>query len=193
GVRPTAALRVGVRPTSRVVLEAEAVSCPVATVAPAAPAAPRPSPRRSPTSSPDPGEGWPAADARQAGVLSLEAVWILPALALLVVGLLLALGLVRDVLLLHEAARAGVRAAVVSSGADGVATAARQAAPELDLTVQVHPVVRHDGDLVTVRVHTTRTIGPVDHRLSARAVGRVEPAVGPGRPSGGPIHGPVAP
>ncbi len=129
----------------------------------------------------------------QAGVLSLEAVWILPALALLVVGLLLALGLVRDVLLLHEAARAGVRAAVVSSGADGAIVAARQAAPELDLIVHVEPVVRHDGDLVTVRVHTTRRIGPVDHRLSARAVGRVEPAVGPRRPSGAPVHGPVAP
>lgn len=134
-----------------------------------------------------------ASNERQAGVLSLEAVWILPALALLVVGLLLALGLVRDVLLLHEAARAGVRAAVVSSGADGVVTAARHAAPELDLTIHVDPVARHDGDLVTVRVHTTRTIGPVDHRLSARAVGRVEPAVGPRRPSGGPILGPVAP
>jgi hypothetical protein len=129
----------------------------------------------------------------QAGVLSLEAVWILPALSLLVVGLLLTLGLVRDVLLLHEAARVGVRAAVVSSGADGVVTAARQAAPELDLTVHVDPVVRQDGDLVTVRVHTTRTIGPVHHRLAARAVGRVEPAVGPTRPSGAPFSGPVAP
>jgi hypothetical protein len=154
---------------------------------------PPPQPPVAAGASPRGATSCPSSDDRQAGVLSLEAVWILPALALLVVGLLLALGLVRDVLLLHEAARAGVRAAVVSSGADGVVAAARHAAPELDLTIHVDPVVRSDGDLVTVRVHTTRTIGPVDHRLSARAVGRVEPVVGPRRPSSGPIHGPVAP
>lgn len=124
----------------------------------------------------------------QSGVLSLEAVWLLPALALLIVGLLLTLGLVRDVLLLHEAARAGARTAVTTTGTDAVVAAARQAAPELDLTVHVNPVVRRDGDLVTVQVHAIRTIGPVDHRLSARAVGRVEPVVGPGRP--GPAFGP---
>lgn len=129
----------------------------------------------------------------QAGVLSLEAVWILPAVALLVVGLILALGLVRDVLLLHEAARVGARNAVTTNGAEPVVAAARAAAPELELTVHVNPVVRSDGDLVTVRVHATRTIGPVVHRLSARAVGRVEPVVAPGRPGLAPRYGPVAP
>jgi hypothetical protein len=135
----------------------------------------------------------PDRDEGHAGVLSLEAVWILPALALLVVGLLLALGLVRDVLLLHEAARVGVRTAVTTNGAEAAVAAARSAAPELELTVHVNPVVRSDGDLVTVRVHATRTIGPVVHRLSARAVGRVEPVVGPGRPGLAPGYGPVAP
>lgn len=139
-----------------------------------------------------PGE---AADggAGQDGVLSLEAVWILPALALLIVGLLLALGLVRDVLLLHEAARMGARTAVTTTGAEAVVAAARDAAPELELTVHVNPVARSDGDLVTVRVHANRTIGPFVHRLTARAVGRVEPVVGPGRPGLAPAHGPVAP
>jgi hypothetical protein len=135
----------------------------------------------------------PERDEGHAGVLSLEAVWILPALALLIVGLLLALGLVRDVLLLHEAARVGARTAVTTNGAEPVVAAARAAAPELDLTVHVAPVSRRDGDLVTVRVHATRAIGPVVHRLSARAVGRVEPVVGPGRAGLGPQDGPLAP
>jgi len=133
------------------------------------------------------------ADERHAGVLSLEAVWILPAVALLITGLLLTLGVVRDVLLLHEAARVGARTAVTTTGAEAVVASARDAAPELELTVHVNPVVRRDGDLVTVRVHATRTIGPVVHRLSARAVGRVEPVVGPGAPGTGPRFGPVAP
>jgi hypothetical protein len=130
---------------------------------------------------------------REAGVLSLEAVWILPALALLVVGLVLTLGLVRDVLLLHEAARAGARTAATSTGAEPVIAAARHAAPELDLTVHVHPVARRDGDLVTVRTHATRTIGPIRHQLSARAVARVEPVVRPSSPEVGLVHGPLAP
>ena len=116
----------------------------------------------------------------QAGVLSLEAVWVLPALALLVVGLLSAVGLVRDVLLLHEAARAGARTAAVTTGERPVVTAARQAAPELDLVVTVQPVDRRDGDLARVEVHASRVIGPVRHPLRARAVARVEPAVGGG-------------
>jgi hypothetical protein len=134
-----------------------------------------------------------AGDAGQAGVLSLEAVWLLPALALLVVGLVLTLGLVRDVLLLHEAARAGARTAATTTGAEPVVIAARQAAPELDLTVHVHPVARRDGDLVTVRTHTTRVIGPIRHELSARAVARVEPVVRPSSPGVGLGHGPLAP
>lgn len=137
--------------------------------------------------------GSPAPSPGQDGVLSLEAVWVLPALALLIVGLVLTLGLVRDVLLLHEAARVGARTAVTTTGAEPVVAAARDAAPELQLTVHVLPVARSDGDLVTVRVHATRTIGPVVHRLSARAVGRVEPVVGPGRPRLTPRYGPVAP
>ncbi|MFP4234380.1 MAG: TadE family type IV pilus minor pilin [Nitriliruptoraceae bacterium] len=126
-------------------------------------------------------------------MLSLEAVWVLPALALLVVGLVLTLGLVRDVLLLHEAARAGARTAATTTGALQVITAARQAAPELDLTVHVSPVDRRNGDLVTVWTSTTRMIGPIRHDLSARAVARVEPVVRPARPEVGIVHGPLAP
>ncbi len=124
-------------------------------------------------------------------MLSLEAVWVLPALALLVVGLLMAVGLVRDVLLLHEAARAGARTAATTTGAEPVLTAARAAAPELEMTVSVQPVARRDGDLARVEVRAARTIGPVRHALSARAVARVEPAVG--RNDGSPVLGPGAP
>lgn len=126
----------------------------------------------------------------EAGVLSLEAVWVLPALALLVVGLFSAVGLVRDVLLLHEAARAGARVAATTTGTAPVRTAATEAAPELALQVTVQPVQRRDGDLARVEVRATRTIGPVQHALRARAVARVEPSVGGG---GAPMLGPGAP
>lgn len=114
----------------------------------------------------------------QRGSLSLEAVLVLPILALVVVGLLEVAGFVRDVLLVHEAARAAVRTAATTSGREPVVAAARDAAPELSLEVVVDPPVRGDGDLVSVVVHTDRRVGPANHRLSARTVARVEPAVG---------------
>ena len=113
------------------------------------------------------------------GSLSLEAVMVLPILALLLVVLLQLAALVADVLLLHEAARSGARAAATTSGTGPVVAAVTDAAPELpDLKVQVTPTVRGDGDLVRVEVRVTRSIGPVDHRLQTVAHARVEPAVG---------------
>jgi hypothetical protein len=110
-------------------------------------------------------------------VLSLEAVMLLPVLALLVVGLVQTATLLRDVLLVHEAARAGARAAATSTGTAAPAGAAERSAPELDLVVVVTPAERVDGDLVTVSVTATRSLGPVEHRVRASAVARVEPAV----------------
>lgn len=113
------------------------------------------------------------------GALSLEAVLVLPLLAVLVVVLLQVAALVTDVLVLHEAARAGARMAATTSGSTAVVAAAKESAPELpDLTVQVTPTVRGDGDLVRVEVRVTRSVGPVAHRLQAVAHARVEPAVG---------------
>ncbi|MEX2550910.1 MAG: hypothetical protein WD638_11850 [Nitriliruptoraceae bacterium] len=129
----------------------------------------------------------------ESGMLSLEAVWVLPVLALLVVGLLETVGLVRDVLLVQEAARMGARTAATTTGVDPVVTAAREAAPELDLDVEVTPSARGDGDLAVVHTRTTRTIGPVRHELSARAVVRVEPSVTHPGPGTNGIHGPVPP
>jgi Flp pilus assembly protein TadG len=111
-------------------------------------------------------------------MLSLEAVMMLPILALLVMGLVETAVVIRDVLVAHEAARAGARAAATTSGAHPVTAAARRAAPELTIEVAVTPVVRGDGDIATVTVTARRRIGPVAHTIRARAVARVEPAVG---------------
>jgi Flp pilus assembly protein TadG len=122
----------------------------------------------------------PAADRRSSasGAVSLEAVLVLPLLALLVSGLLEVAGVVRDVLVVHEAARVGARAAATSTGTAGVVRAARDAAPELTVRVEVDPASRRDGDLVRVSVSATRRLGPVTHQVRAVSVARVEPAVG---------------
>jgi hypothetical protein len=113
------------------------------------------------------------------GMLSLEAVLVLPVLAVLVVGLLQVAAVTRDVLVLHEAARAGARVAATTTGRSAPIDAARRAAPELPrLEVVVEPERRRAGQLVTVRVATSRRIGPVTHVLRARAVAQVEPIVG---------------
>lgn len=111
-------------------------------------------------------------------MLSLEAVYLLPVLALLIMGLVETAAVLRDVLVAHEAARAGARTAATTSGLAPVDTAAREAAPELALQVAVEPVVRGDGDLATVVVTVDRRIGPVTHTIRARAIARVEPTVG---------------
>lgn len=116
---------------------------------------------------------------QQAGSLSIEAVLVLPVIALLVVGLVQVAAIVADVLLLHEAARAGARTAATTSGLEAVADAAHEAAPELEeMIVHVNPVVRRDGDVARVEVSVVRRLGPVAHTLRASAVVRVEPAVG---------------
>jgi hypothetical protein len=126
-----------------------------------------------------PGPTTTRAPAEQDGSLTLELVLLLPVLALLVTGLLGSVSIARDVLILHEAARVGARAAATSTGTDAVVRAAREAAPELpDLRVTVSPANRRDGDLARVRVEVDRRLGPVTHRLRAASVAWVEPAVG---------------
>lgn len=112
-------------------------------------------------------------------MLSLEMVLLLPLLVVLASLLLELAGLTRDVLVVHEAARAGARAAATSSGTAIPERAAGDAAPELDdLEVVVRPADRRDGDLVTVEVTTQRRIGPTTHQIHASTVARVEPGVG---------------
>jgi Flp pilus assembly protein TadG len=116
---------------------------------------------------------------QERGILSLEAVLILPIIALLVLGLFQVAAIGRDLLVLHEAARAGVRAAATSSGTDAARRAAERSAPELSgLRVTVTPTARRAGDVVQVEVRAVRRIGPVEHEVRARAVAQVEPVVG---------------
>ena len=113
------------------------------------------------------------------GMLSLEAVLVLPVLALLILGLFQVAAVARDVLILHESARAGARAAATTTGTTAPDRAARAAAPELsELRVEIDPRTRQAGDLVTVKVSSVRRVGPVTHQLSARAVAHVEASVG---------------
>jgi Flp pilus assembly protein TadG len=129
--------------------------------------------------------GQPPAGARprqrgQEAVVSLEWVLALPLLALVVVGLLEVGGVVRDVLLLHDAARAGARAAATSTGTGAVREAVDASAGALEPHVEVVPRDRSAGELVEVTVTVERDLGPVTHLLTARAVARVEPAITPG-------------
>jgi len=112
-----------------------------------------------------------------AGVLSLEAVWILPLFILLGIGLLHVVGYARDVLVVHEAARAAVRSAAVTQGVNPPTQAAQAAAFGQDVAVTVAPETRRFGDTVTVEVTIVRTIGPVSYPITARAYARVEPVV----------------
>jgi hypothetical protein len=114
----------------------------------------------------------------QQGVVSLEWVLVLPLLVLAVAGILEVAGVVRDTLLVHEAARAGVRAAATSTGSAAVEEAVGHSLPGAGHEVAVAPHERADGDLVEVTVVLERRLGPVTHRLSAAATARVEPAVG---------------
>lgn len=114
----------------------------------------------------------------EAGLLSLEAVLVLPVIALLIIGVLQVAALGRDLLVLHEAARVGARVAATTTGTSAPERAARAAAPELrGLVVDVAPAVRRDGDLVVVVVSAEHRLGPVTRTLEARAIARVEPVV----------------
>ncbi len=115
------------------------------------------------------------------GMLSLEAVLVLPVLAVVVALLLNVVAFVADVLLIHDAARAGARAAATSSQSGHVVEAVRAAAPELaDAAIQVVPLQRRSGDVVTVTVSSTASIGPYTHDIESSVSARVEPGVGGG-------------
>src|SRR5712691_2134910 len=94
------------------------------------------------------------------GTAAVEFALVLPlllviALALVQVGLV-----IRDRLLVEEAARAGARAAAVEDDPDAIAGAARSAAPDLDASALTVDVVRQGarGAPVTVTVSYTAAI-----------------------------------
>ena len=118
----------------------------------------------------------------------MEWVATLPVLALLVVGVLAIGGIVRDVMVLQEAARVGARVASVTPGSALATAAARQAAPEVDgVTVTITPSARRTGDDVQVVLRATRTYGPLSVPVTARSTARTEPIVdgAPHRTTGG--------
>lgn len=137
------------------------------------PSAPRPvRPRRGGPDRPHP--------RGEAGFLSLEWVLTIPVMAVLA-SLVVAAGfLVRDVLVLQEAARVGARVASTTSGDQAATWAVQDAAPELadgPLTVRISPALRRSGEQVQVEVTAERRYGPLSHRLRARSTARVEPIV----------------
>lgn len=123
------------------------------------------------------------------GFLSLEWVLTVPVMAV-IASLVIAAGfLVRDVLVLQEAARVGARVASTTAGDQAVRWAVEDAAPELagsPLQVRVAPSLRRSGDQVEVEVTAERRYGPLSHRLRARSTARVEPVLdtGPAAPTG---------
>ena len=115
-----------------------------------------------PPARPPVGDGRAArASQGQGGSLSLESVLVLPVLALLTLGLLGTVTILRDVLVLHEAARVGARAAATTDDNARVESVARAAAPELDgLRLSISPPQRTSGDVVTVTARVARRLGP---------------------------------
>jgi hypothetical protein len=115
------------------------------------------------------------------GQASVELALALPLVALLLVALLQAGVLLRDQLLVVQAAREGAREAAVSPRTERIDRAARRAAPGLGLDVRVERGPR-TGDLATVTVAARptrlpfvgRTLG--GRRIEASATMRVERA-----------------
>lgn len=115
---------------------------------------------------------------RQDGIVSLEMALALPLLALAVLAALQSLALVRDVLLAHEAARAGARAAATTLTTAPVRAAAGSAADGRPVRVTVSPARRRPGDLARVDVAIDHRIGSQVLRIRAGAAARVEPGAG---------------
>lgn len=97
---------------------------------------------------------------------------------LLVVLLLHVLAFGRDLLVVHEAARAAARVAATTASDAEVVRVARDAADGRSVLVTVTPAARRAGDLAEVEVRWTSQVGRLRPTVYARAVARVEPAVG---------------
>ncbi|MDX1658270.1 MAG: TadE family type IV pilus minor pilin [Nitriliruptorales bacterium] len=115
---------------------------------------------------------------RDEGVLSLEFALALPLLLLAVLTALQGLVLGRDVLLAHEAARAGARAAATSTSNAAVDRAVTAAIGDRAAGVTIQPAGRSAGDTVTVEVVLDTHLGPKRFEVRATAATRVEPGVG---------------
>ena len=115
---------------------------------------------------------------REDGVLSLELALAVPVLFLLLLVVFHALVLCRDVLIAHDAARAGARVAATTVDHGDVVAAVAAAADGHDVQVSVVPRSRHEGELVRVEVTMRSTAGLRARTVRATAVAYVEPGVG---------------
>lgn len=115
----------------------------------------------------------------ETGSLALESALALPVVALVVLAVLQVAGVVRDELLVQEAARSALRSAVSTRDAAPVVVAAEEAADGRDVVVRVVPRRRRPGDLVRVEVRLAGRLGPFRTTAVGRAAGRVEPGAGP--------------
>lgn len=114
--------------------------------------------------------------ARQEGAVSLEAALLLPFVALIALAVLQTAGVARDLLLVHEAARAGARAAATTLGSGPPTEAAERAADGRPVVVRIDPGPRAPGSIVTVQVELPGRFGPLAYVVEASAVAEVEPA-----------------
>lgn len=105
---------------------------------------------------------------RDRGQATVEFALALPLLALLVLGIVQLVLVVRDQLAVELAAREGARAASVAADPGTAASTAASAAIGLD---PVHVAVVHTGDRVTV---TVRHRSATDVPLIGAAIGDVE-------------------
>lgn len=103
---------------------------------------------------------------------------VLPFVMLATLAVLQVVGVVRDALLVHEAARAGVRAAATTTGTSEVVAAVDKAMEGRPHEITVTPINRQSGQLVTVTVRAPTSLGPLDHWVEATLVAEVEPVVG---------------
>lgn len=117
--------------------------------------------------------------AGQDGAVSLEAALLLPFVALVTLAVLQTVGVARDLLLVHDAARAGARSAATTLGQGPPTDAARSAADGREVTVRVEPARRVVGDLVTVTVDLAGRFGHLPYTVTARSVAEVEPGASP--------------
>lgn len=111
----------------------------------------------------------------ESGSATLEAALTLPVVAVLLLAVLQLTGVVRDELLVQEAARSALRVAVTTRTAAPVVTAAERAADGRPVVVRVVPGRRRPGDLVRVEVRLPGRVGPLRTTSIGRAAGRVEP------------------
>lgn len=114
----------------------------------------------------------------ESGVVALETAMSVAVVLVVLVGVLQVLGFARHLLLVHEAARAGARAAATTSDDGDVIRAATEASDGVPVRVTVAPPRRRAGDLAEVVVRSEVALGPLRPTVTARAASRVEPGVG---------------